>query len=120
VFLLQEERHDRFTHLGNDLHTNVDIFTAQANEGCTIEIESLEPSEEPCQVKIRPNQIDASNSVIVVKGKGWPMRKTGNRGDLVVNVRLVKKPAKRTRQSSRKASAKHAKYLSHCQSSPFQ
>jgi DnaJ homolog subfamily B member 4 len=109
VFLLEEETHDRFTRVGDDLHTHVAILASQAKEGCTIEIESLDPSEEPCQVKIRPNQIDASSSVVIVKGKGWPMRKTGKRGDLVVNFRIVGKLARRKRKESRKTSAKHAK-----------
>ncbi|CAB9517555.1 protein DnaJ [Seminavis robusta] len=112
VFLLEEEKHDRFTRVGNDLHTSVDILASQARSGCRIEIEPLNPTEEPVSVRIRPNQINPTNNVVTVEDKGWPNRKLGRRGNLVVKFRIVQKLKKKKkgkrRQGSKKASAKKA------------
>jgi len=91
TFLVEEDHHDRFERVGNDLHTTVEILATQARDGCTVEVESLNPSEKPTLVKLVPNQIKQTGDVLHVKAAGWPIRKTGNRGDLVIKFKIVHK-----------------------------
>lgn len=93
VFILKEEKHERFTRIGNDLYTTVIILASQAKEGCTVEIESLDPLEQPTILKLRRYQIKQSGETITVNGKGWPNRKDkhGRRGDLIVTFKIARK-----------------------------
>jgi DnaJ-class molecular chaperone len=99
VFLLQEDAHERFRRVGNDLHTIVPILASQAKEGTTIEIETLDPVEPPIVVKIRRNEVKQSGDEVAVKGKGWPARKTGRPGDLVIHFKIVRKLSKSKKRS---------------------
>ena len=110
VFLVEEEDHDRFKRVDNDLHTTVDILATQAKDGCSFEVESLNPSEAPTLVKLRPNQIKQSGDFLHVKSAGWPIRKTGQRGDLVITFKIVRKLSRKgTKRKRKKAPANHPK-----------
>ena len=107
VFVVEEQPHERFARDGNNLHTTVEILASQAKEGCTIEVDSLNPMEEPAiQVKLRPRQIQKSGDTVTIKQKGWPQRKTGQRGDLIIQFRIVQKlskPKRKQKEPKRKA-----------------
>jgi len=69
VFLLEEEKNLAFKRVGNDLHTNVDILMSQAKNGCTLEIQLLDPAEPPAVVKLGPKQIKSSGESVAIKNK---------------------------------------------------
>ena len=101
VFVLEEEPHERFVRVGDDLHTDAIIGKTKAKNGCTLLIESLVDSELPIEVKIKRGQIDQSNNedhVLKVPGRGWP-KNDQCRGDLIVHLKIV----------SDKNAAKHQK-----------
>lgn len=89
VFLIEEGDHERFKRVGNDLHTTVGLLASQAKSGCSFEVVSLNQAEKPTLVKLRPQQIKQSGDILHVKSAGWPNRKTGKRGDLVITFKLV-------------------------------
>lgn len=95
VFVLEEEPHDLYWREDNALHTTVEILASQAKEGCSIEIDSLNPmDEDPIAIKLRPQQIQQSGDTVTLKGKGWPKRRKHlptTRGDLVVHFQIVRK-----------------------------
>ena len=90
IFLIEEGDHDRFKRVGNDLHTTVDLLASQAKSGCSFEVAPLNQTEKPTLIKLRPQQIKQSGDILHVKSAGWPNRKTGKRGDLVITFKLVR------------------------------
>lgn len=90
VFILQEQKHGRYTRVGNDLHTSITIRKKQAKEGCVTEIEPLGTFDAPIRLVLKPNQVKRSGQQIIVRGKGWPRRQGGGYGDLVVTVNLAR------------------------------
>jgi DnaJ-class molecular chaperone len=91
VFIIEEQKHGSYVRVGNDLHTDVMIRKKQAKHGCTIEIESLGGLEAPILVRLRPNEIKLSGQKVTIKGRGWPIRKGGGHGNLVVTVNILNK-----------------------------
>jgi DnaJ-class molecular chaperone len=87
--LVQEEKHDTFTRVGNDLHVTVPISREEMKEGCTIDIEPLGPGEATIEVEVAPGIIEKSGQTLTVKKKGWPIRKLKTRGDLIVHFTLT-------------------------------
>lgn len=110
VFLVEEEEHERFKRVGNDLYTTVDILATQARDGCSFQVDSLDPSEKPTLVKLKPNQIKQTGEILHVKSAGWPVRKTGEKGDLVITFKLVRKLSRKDKKKKKKkrGSSKHS------------
>lgn len=111
IFELEEERHDRYRRIGNDLHTTITITPSQAKKGCTIHLDPLDEEEPIIEIVLQPNEIRESRNEVKVAGRGWPIRSRSDEpngddgqhmasGDLVVTV-LVKKS---TKQKHRKKS----------------
>lgn len=101
VFILEEQKHGRYTRVGNDLHTSITIRKKQAKEGCVTEVEPLGAYDAPIPLYLRPNQIKKSGQQITMKGKGWPRRGGGGKGDLVVTVNIQSNYARSKRTRSR-------------------
>jgi DnaJ-class molecular chaperone len=87
--LVQGEKHDTFTRVGNDLHVTVPISRQEMKEGCTIDIEPLGPGEATIEVEVAPGVIDKAGQTLTVKKKGWPIRKLKTHGDLIVHFTLT-------------------------------
>jgi DnaJ-class molecular chaperone len=87
--LMQGEKHDTFTRVGNDLHVTVPISREEMREGCTIDIEPLGPDEPTIEVEVAPGIIEKPGQTLTVKGKGWPIRKLKTHGDLIVHFTLT-------------------------------
>jgi DnaJ-class molecular chaperone len=80
---LEEERHERFERIQNNLYTTITILPMQARRGCTIPIEPLDAmtnKEARIDVILQPNQIRESGQQVVIPGRGWPIRKKDNNG----------------------------------------
>lgn len=97
--LVQGHVHDTYQLLGNDLHVTVPISRIECKEGCTIDIEPLGESESTIEVDVEPGFIERSGQKMTVPGKGWPIRKTGKHGNLIVHFRVN---ASRIRRRQRK------------------
>lgn len=104
VFIIQEQKHGRYTRVGNDLHTSISIRRRQAKEGCVTEIEPLGTYDSPIRLSLRPNQIKYSGQTITLRGKGWPRRQGGGYGDLVVTVNLQSNFHRHARSGKRASS----------------
>jgi len=89
VFILKEAQHSRFAREGNNLRTKVTIGKSKARKGCTVLIDPLAANELPIMVKLRAGEIKHDKQVVTVKGKGWPKKSGGIKGDLLVTVRVV-------------------------------
>lgn len=101
IFILEEKKHGRYTRVGNDLETTITIRKKQAREGCVTEIEPLGDYDSPLTFRLRPNQIKRSGQKITLKGKGWPKRQGGGRGDLIVTVNVQSNFARSKRPTAR-------------------
>jgi DnaJ homolog subfamily B member 4 len=101
TFIIEEEVHERFVRVGNDLLTTITVERLQARNGCFKRIEPLDEIDAPIYVELKPNQVLQSGQQITIPGKGWPdRRRKGKRGDLLVTVTIVP-DSKRKRSSSR-------------------
>jgi DnaJ-class molecular chaperone len=89
VFVVQEGKHDRFERDGNNLQTTISITKSKARKGCSLFIDPLSDVELPVIVELKPGEVSHDGQVVTVKGRGWPRRKTGDKGDLLVKVNLV-------------------------------
>ena len=89
IFVLEEQVHERFVRVGNDLMTTITIDKTQALKGCSKLIEPLNKLDAPIYVELKPSQIERSGQQITVKGRGWPDRRRQKRGDLIVTVIVV-------------------------------
>jgi DnaJ-class molecular chaperone len=87
--LVQGDKHDTFTRVGNDLHVTVPISREEMKEGCTIDIEPLGLGEATIEVEVAPGIIEKSGQTLTVKRKGWPIRKLKTHGDLIVHFTLT-------------------------------
>jgi DnaJ-class molecular chaperone len=97
IFELEEERHDRYQRIDDDLHTTAIITPRKARRGCTLSVKPLDEQESPMQVRLQPNQIQMSGDQVRIPGRGWPIRNARGdkqRGDVVVRV-IIKKPPRR-------------------------
>lgn len=88
TFILEEESHPLFKREGNDLHVNVTLARDKLREGTVLQLEALDKSEEMIEIEL--SALSTVTKSIPVVGRGWPNRKTGRRGDLIVH--LVLKP----------------------------
>jgi DnaJ-class molecular chaperone len=92
VFVLEESPHRLYQRVGNDLHATVALTAEQAREGCVISLPSLDPAEPDISVRIPPGLAPrqrrvarptdrrgeggaSSNTLIVLEGHGWPIRR---------------------------------------------
>jgi len=89
VFILKEERHARFTRVGDNLRTSVTIGKSKSKTGCTLFIDALADNELPIMVKLKAGEIKHDEQLVTVKGRGWPVKSGGSKGDLLITVRLV-------------------------------
>jgi DnaJ-class molecular chaperone len=89
IFVIQEGKHDRFERDGNNLQTTISITKSKARKGCSLFIDPLSDVELPVIVKLKPGEVSHDGQVVTVKGRGWPRRKNGDKGDLLVKVNLV-------------------------------
>lgn len=108
--LVQGEKHDTFTRVGNDLHVTVPISREEMREGCTIDIEPLGPEEATIEVEVAPGIIERSGQTLTVKRKGWPIRKLKTHGDLIVHFTLTtirrRQPKQRQQRTTGNATRK--------------
>jgi len=89
VFVLDEQKDDRYRRVGNDLHTSITINETQRSRGCTISLELLD--QKSIFIHLEPDEIGKSGGSVKVLGKGWPRRGgLASSGDLVVDVKVVK------------------------------
>ncbi|MDR1989914.1 MAG: molecular chaperone DnaJ, partial [Acidobacteriaceae bacterium] len=81
---VRTEPHARFRRDGADLHTAVSIGVHEAALGATVEVPSCEGG---ALVRIPPGT--QSGHRFRVRGRGVPRPRGGERGDLVVEVRVA-------------------------------
>jgi len=88
---------ETYRRVGDDLHVVTKISHRQAKQGCMIKIAPLDEEEDPIQVEIPPNFLyderasfegQTGKGVVIVQGRGWPIRKTDAKGDLFVHVEV--------------------------------
>lgn len=95
VFILREEKHDRFKRCGDDLHTQVAVSRRVAKLGGNVVLPPLDSSETPVFVKIVAGKLlltgksrnGRESHTVVVHGRGWP-KKDGGHGNLIVDLHL--------------------------------
>jgi DnaJ-class molecular chaperone len=104
VFIIEEQKHNTYVRVGNDLHTSVVIRKKQAKQGCIVEIEPLGGLEAPILLRLQPNEIKLSGQKVTLKGRGWPIRKGDGHGDLVVTVSMFNKSRARRSATNKRAS----------------
>lgn len=75
--------HPHFSRQGADLETKIKLRLSQALQGCAIDLETLDGAK---KVKI-PAGVQAGTK-IRLKGLGFPIQGSGNRGDLYARVEL--------------------------------
>lgn len=110
--LVQGEKDDHYTLIGNDLHLTVPISLEECKEGCTIDIEPLGGASEPTiEADVAPGLIERSGQTMTIVGKGWPIRKKGGHGDLVIHFRLTnsrrRQKSKARRQKRQEKAKRH-------------
>ncbi len=86
IFEIQEAAHNRYTRVENDLHTHIRITKREAEKGCTKEIPSLDPRQDPLTIDIPPHTVNGAS--VRIRGKGWPTRNSDIHGDLLVKVKI--------------------------------
>ena len=93
--LVRVREDDRFTRDGDDLITVVDVPAPSAALGTTIDVETLDGSE---QVRIEPGSQPFTE--VVLRGKGMPSLRHRGRGDqrVVVNVVVPRRLTARQRE----------------------
>lgn len=89
VFVLEEGEHSHFQREGDDLTTVIAVGEGEARRGCTLHIQPLGKADLPIIVKLSPGEVEGEGATKVVKGKGWPRRKDGGKGNLIVEIKLV-------------------------------
>ena len=86
-----------YRRVGDNLHVVTKISHRQAKQGCMITLAPLDEEEDPIQVEIPPNFLNnerpsfkdqTDEGVVIVQGRGWPIRKTDAKGDLFVHVKV--------------------------------
>jgi DnaJ-class molecular chaperone len=95
VFILEEEKHPVYRRMGDDLHAEYTLSYTEAKNGCTVSIETLGATESSIEIVLEPDAIQRTGQTLVIKGQGWPRRKTADFGDLVVHFTLVKSKRKK-------------------------
>jgi DnaJ-class molecular chaperone len=98
IFVLAEGKHPGYKRVGNNLHVTVSVSSRQARTGCQLNVESLSNDAIPVNV---PAETKAGDE-ITVKGEGWPIRRTGRKGDLIVHV-VIRSRRRRKHFSGRRA-----------------
>lgn len=88
VFIIKEGKHDMYERDGDDLKTSVTIRKLKAKRGCNVVLKALGEHEPPVIVKLKPGQVTSDRQVVKVKGKGWPKKGGGGKGDLLLSIRL--------------------------------
>src|SRR5690606_33486145 len=76
--------HPRFTVEGTNLRTRLDIAPWEAALGCEADVRTLDG-----QVRIRVPTGTNSGRKVRVRGRGLPAGKSGEAGDLIVELRIV-------------------------------
>jgi len=84
-FIVVELPHDRFTRVGDDLHTEMQITVLDALVGFNKTFEHFDKK----QVQVSQEGVTPDGQVLTVTGKGMPItRKPGKYGDLFVTIRV--------------------------------
>ncbi|GAX27724.1 hypothetical protein FisN_13Hu178 [Fistulifera solaris] len=94
VFILEEEKHPVYRRVGDDLHVEYRLSYTEAKNGCTVSLETLRATESSIEIVLEPDAIQKTGQVLVIKGQGWPRRKTADFGNLIVHFTLVKSKKK--------------------------
>nr|CCC93959.1 putative chaperone protein DNAj [Trypanosoma congolense IL3000] len=84
LFILDEKPHPRFVRNGSDVETTVHINLKQALLGTTVSVTCLDGTSET----ITLSGVSGNGRKICVKGKGFPNRKTGERGNMYVTIEV--------------------------------
>lgn len=114
VFILKEKKHEHFERCGNDLKTEFviqyeDYLKQQKqetkknnNRKLRIHVQSLDSNEGKMEITLNQSQmkqLEQEGSVeITASNRGWPIRSTGGRGNLIVRVMLSKHGEKRRKK----------------------
>jgi molecular chaperone DnaJ len=81
---VQVRPHPRFRREGDDLHVTLPVAIHEAALGARVDVEGIDGS---ARVRIPPGT--QSGQRFRLRGRGAPSMRTGQRGDLVVEARLV-------------------------------
>jgi molecular chaperone DnaJ len=81
---VQVEPHEAFRREGNDLHTVVAIGVHEAALGAKIDVPA---PDGPARIRVPPGT--QTGQRFHVRGRGVPSPRDGERGDLVVEVRIM-------------------------------
>lgn len=82
--VIHVEPHEYFSRKGNDLYCEIEISSIQACLGDTVEVPTLEGSE---QIKIPAGT--QPGAIFRLKGKGFPDLRGFSQGDQLIKVKLV-------------------------------
>ena len=81
---LQVGAHPLFRREGDDVHVTVPVAVHEAALGARVEVPGLDG---PARVRVPPGA--QSGQRFRLRGRGAPSPRTGRRGDLVVEIRLM-------------------------------
>ena len=95
VFIVEEEKHPTYRRVGDDLHADVTLTYHEAKNGCTLSMETLSATESSIEIVLEPGAIRNTGQTLIIKGQGWPRRRTDSFGNLVVHFTLIKSKRKK-------------------------
>ena len=85
TFVLQEEKHETFTRVGDDLHARVTVSAERLRRGGTVTLPPLCEAEEPIEIELERRT--EHGHTVTVKSRGWPRGGDGKEfGDLKVKI----------------------------------
>jgi len=116
IFHIQEAPHPIYHRVGNNLHAELNLSIHEAENGCTKQLQPLDPSEKAIEIQIPAkeyshekeqqlyqsqdkNQTCNYENSIRIRGRGWPIRNASSKrnhpneyrhGDLIVSIRVQK------------------------------
>jgi len=89
TFILKEKKHPYYRRKGDMLLLQRTITRSEAEKGCSVDLPSLS-GQKPIQVSVAPKEVSKTGDTKVLHGMGWPNRRTGKKGDLILQFRVLR------------------------------
>lgn len=97
IFVLEEENHPMYRREGDNLHLTVYFTPKEVKDGASMKVPALDDDEGDLEIQLSPGD---PKRILQIKGRGWPNRRDGNRGDLFIHINI--------RPTKRQPKAKHS------------
>ncbi|KAK7203720.1 hypothetical protein BZA70DRAFT_290803 [Myxozyma melibiosi] len=88
IFIINIEKHDQFTRVGNDLRATINITLVEAL--CGLDRQIIQHLDERVlRLKVPPGKVISPGKILLVEGEGMPIKSgpnAGGRGDLYLDI----------------------------------